>query len=177
MLEEKINKWKDIKELSSNSQFFYFVATLWAYENMWPSSLGWVESRSQKERKVRMWRAVWPKHCTGTKHWKWTPETRQKRFYLLIGPFLSSLPDIILLSKIKALGNYTEDKIKLTKYGKKGIVSVLMPRKDYNLESKWNWAQMCLLLFLSNKIVQTHQKNLYDVLTQIYWHSSFILGL
>lgn len=84
MLEEKVDKWKDVKELTSNSLIFYFVATLWAYENMWPYSLGWEESRSgsQKERKVRMRITVWPKHCTGTKHWKWTPETRQKRFSL-----------------------------------------------------------------------------------------------
>lgn len=147
---------------------------------MWPSSLGWEESRSgsQKAKKVRMWRAVWSKHCTGIKHWKWTPETRQKRLSLLIEPLMVSLPDIILLWKIKALENYTENKIRrLTKYEKEGIISVLMHRKDYNLESKWNWAQVCLLLFLSNKIVQTHQKNLYDVLTQVYWHSYFVLGL
>lgn len=50
---------------------------------------------------------------------------------------MSSLPDIILLSKIKALGNYTEE-IRFNKYEKEGIVYVLMHRKDYNLESKWN---------------------------------------
>lgn len=41
---------------------------------------------------------------------------------------MSSLLDINLLSKIKALGNYTEE-IRLTKYEKEGIVSVLMHKK------------------------------------------------
>lgn len=175
MLEEKIDKWKDAKELTSNSLIFYFVATLWTHENMWASSLGWKVEMEVRRKEKSECEELCGLTIAQEQNVENEPQKQgKKRFSLLIEPLMNSPPDIILLSEIKELGNYTEDKIRLTKCEKEDIVSEFLHRKDCNLESKWNWAQVCLL-FLSDKIVQRLQKNLNYVLSQIYY--THVLGL